>query len=49
MNRFSLSGQAYIRILKIARTIVDLDGAHGIARNHLDEAIGYRSLDRGMG
>lgn len=48
MNRFNLSARAYTRILKMARTIADLDGAPDISQPHLAEAIGYRSLDRGM-
>jgi magnesium chelatase family protein len=48
MERFKLSARAYTRILKIARTIADLDGAAEIGLAHLSEAIGYRSLDRGV-
>jgi magnesium chelatase family protein len=48
MARFKLSARAYGRILKIARTIADLEGAERIGLAHLSEAIGYRSLDRGM-
>ncbi len=46
MERFKLSARAYGRILKIARTIADLDDAQDIGLAHLSEAIGYRSLDR---
>jgi magnesium chelatase family protein len=48
MEAFRLSARAYGRILKIARTIADLDGRDDISLAHLSEAIGYRSLDRGM-
>ena len=47
MQRFSLSARAYSRILKVARTIADLDGSPSVGVPHLAEAIGYRMLDRG--
>lgn len=46
MNKFNMSARAYDRILKVARTIADLDGAADIGRRHVQEAVGYRNLDR---
>lgn len=47
MSRLSLSARAYHRLLKVARTIADLDGAVRLSSAHVAEAVRYRELDRG--
>lgn len=46
MDRLALSARAYDKVLRVARTIADLDEAYTISEAHVAESVQYRSLDR---
>ena len=45
-ERLGLTARAYDRLLRVARTIADLDGADTLGASHIAEALSYRTIDR---
>jgi magnesium chelatase family protein len=48
VTKLGFSARGYDRILKVARTVADLDGAEDLEPKHLSEAVQYRTLDRNL-